>query len=53
MLAKKHPFTCCPEAKHQNATNLALQPYEKKKQCMLFIAPHGCQSLAPKIILLT
>ena len=29
MLAKKHLFTSCPAAKHQNSDNLGLQTYEK------------------------
>ena len=35
MLANKHPFTCCPATKHQNAANLALQTCEKAQQIFL------------------
>ena len=35
MLAKKHPFTCCPTAKHQNAANLTLQTYTKNQWTFL------------------
>ena len=37
MSAEKHPFTCCPAAKYQNAAILALQTYGKN-QWTFFIA---------------
>ena len=51
MLVKKHPFTCCPAAKHENAENLALQTYEKN-QWTFYITARAL-TLAPAIILLT
>ena len=30
-VSEKHPFTCCPAAKHQNAANIGLQKYEKNQ----------------------
>ena len=51
MLAKKHPFTCSPAAKHQNAANSGLQTY-KKKPVNLFYGTAQGSTLYPKVSLL-
>ena len=49
MLAKKHPFTCCPAAKHQNAENLSVTN-KREKPADYFYGTAWASSLAPKII---
>ena len=50
MLAKKHSFTCCPAAKHQNTANLGDRHREKPVE--LFYGIAQASTLAPEIILL-
>ena len=40
-IAKKHPFTCCAAANHQNAANLALQTCEKYQWTFLWHCTDG------------
>ena len=42
MLAKKHLFANYSAAKHQNATNLGVQNYEKNQWTFIMV-PHGCR----------
>ena len=51
MLAKRHPFTCCPAAKHQNAADVALQTFEKNQQT--FYGAKQASTLVSEIILPT
>ena len=42
MLAKKHPFACCPAAKNQNAADLRVTDI-REKPADFFRAPHERQ----------
>ena len=44
MSAEKHPFTCCPAAKYQNAAILALQTYGKNQRTFFYSNRFVCKS---------